>query len=193
MEIFGSLVTILGVLLGGIVGFLGNHIVEERRYRRLKEDNKEQQLKNLFDDYVDGINGLFRMVGEMITLLQNVHQEKLSKKLEYSFEEEGQKMIDNFKDCNINLDNIRSKFDFMVFLGIEEELTRFKEQYDQLSLFLERIEDENKRVPVGNEELKFLDEAEIYFDGLQDSIHFKMNEFYSSKFLPELTKLKTIS
>ena len=184
-ELFTQVFPVLTAFAGGILGFLANLLVNRIEYSRQLKRDKEEHLKELYDEFAIGITSLLHFVEEMIELLRDIEGEKLSKKREEEIQKEIEKLIGDFDSQLLSYNSLSAKFNFVrvIDFGMEfEQLTRI---YMEFSDFAYSVDEKGDKIPIGDEEAKFLNELSNKHDQLSDIILTKMEAFYSIRYLPK--------
>lgn len=184
VELVDKLLPVVSVLAGGILGFLANYFLSTRLFNKQVQKEKEDHLKELFHEYSYGLNSLFRLIEDIIEVLQGLHNVRISRKLENDLESKISEKISKVESELLNLHVVRTKFDFVLNLDLEEELKLFEKQIDIFGNYLIEKENQGKRKPIKDEDLTYINELEEYVINLKNNVHFKMNNFYSIRFLP---------
>ncbi len=120
----------------------------------------------------------------MTDILLDLHQVKLTRKLENELESKVDQLLSDFDTHIINIDQVLVKYDFTAKMKLEDVLLKWREQIDELGNYIDAIEDKGKKIPIGDVEFETINGYETYFSDVLTIVQGRMREFYSERFLP---------
>lgn len=181
----------IDVIITAIITGFGGYALSSINHRRSTELSKSNHLRDLFSEYAQGLNLLFNTSDELIDFAESLHKEKYTHDIAEEFVKELDEAIEMDKKYTDLLNNVNIKFNFKQTLRFEKEIEEYFSKLNSFIDFLEKVET-RENILIGDGELKYIKQVEQYLKKREDMIYEKMQQFYSSQYLPKqvIKKLK---
>lgn len=183
-ELLDKILPSLGVLLGAIIGFAGNYILNTQEFKKQKLVRKEEHLKELLSQFISGLNGLLNLSDDIIEALIQLHNTKLTKKVEDEYESIINKSMSDVNSSLIEFKSLNMKYDFATALNISILMEQFKNDFREFTEYLSALDSKRSHFLIEDDDLLYLKSLHNSNYDIRVAVEEKIRLFYSSKFLP---------
>jgi len=183
-ELVDKLLPIVGVFIGAIIGFLGNYFLNNREFKKQQIVKKDDHLKELLNEFIDGLNGLLNLTDDITESLIFLHNVKLTKAIEKKNESDMMANITQVKDSLIRFRTLNMKYDFIETLGVSQLMESFKNEFQKFHIYLQTLNNKKSRLLIEDDDLHYLKEFHNHNYNLRLEFEKKVRLFYTMNFLP---------
>ncbi len=184
-EILNQIITAITALLGVTLGFFANFLTNKIEHSRQIKRDKEEHLKELFNVLADNYTSSKKAIQNMMVLLLDIEDEKLSRRDNEDFNEVLNEYIAIYNSSLEEIEAVSAKFSFKRVLNIKNENDELNKILDAFLDIVEELRKKKESILITNKDAELIRSLSAKHDEYSEVIHVKMEEFYSARYLPK--------